>query len=234
MWGLKPPGNAADPRGALLAAWLEKWSDASAEVELSFGEPWPLDGAASWVAAGLLTPGSERTRAFVAALADGELEPSRDQLLEAYAWGRRCATELLWMEDAIAVQRELHRRYAATWSAIGLALSLHRGAPPGGSDAADAVLAAQIERGADLPDLWSQRGLLAAGRGDERRARDHLGRALGLGSADAALMLARMDLARGRMGGARAGFRALLMEDEPHAWALRGWGIALLTANSPE
>jgi len=49
-----------------------------------------------------------------------------------------------------------------------------------------------------------------------------------IGSRDAALLLAWMDLEHGRLEGARAGFRAALYDDPSGAWALRGWGLALL------
>ena len=98
----------------------------------------------------------------------------------------------------------------------------------GDYDGADEVLAAQMALGEGSPDLASQRGLNALGGGREAEALEHLAVALARGSDDAAVILARLDLARGRMRDARAGFRALISRPEPGAWAIRGWGVSLV------
>lgn len=230
--------NDATVEGDLLACWLRLErspertpSEATrpAAADASDAE-WPYGGLASWIAAEVIPPSPARARALVRALG-AEREPTREQVSFAWGYGVELATERLWIDDAIAVQTALHERYDEQWSALNLAMTLHRA---GRVEAAERVLARRAEEHAEtLPveqrrELWSNRGLLALGRGDERVARDRLGRALALGSTDAALVLAREDLARDDDAGARAGFRALLLDEEPHAWALRGWGLTLL------
>lgn len=222
-------------RGELLGAWLDLRAGGAPVEALPGLEPWPFDGPENWIAAEVLAPGGARTRALLEGLADGRPEPSRDQLMLAWTAGLTYAGELLWMEEAVRVQRALHRRYGTVWSVLNLAFTLHRS---GSSDEADALLgeyiaAAEPPAGqaapAELAELWNNRGLIALGRGRERQARDCFGRALALGSTDSALILARIDLSRGNIAEARAGFRGLLLDVEPHAWALRGWGVALLS-----
>ncbi len=230
--------NVETVEGDLLACWLRlertpgrvpSAQTRPVAADASAAE-WPYEGVATWIAAEVIPPSPARARAIVRALAL-EREPTRAQLDLAWRYGIELATERLWLDDAIVVQGGLHRRYDAHWSALNLATTLHRA---GRLEEADAVLARrESEHGESLTDaqrheLWSNRGLFALGRGDERAACDWLGRALALGSLDAALMLAREDLADDEFSRARAGFRALLLDEEPHAWALRGWGIALL------
>lgn len=142
------------------------------------------------------------------------------------------AARALELEDAIAIQSWLAARHPADWSAMDLALSLGMA---GETARADAVLADAIARartaGEPTAELWSRRGILWLGAGDERRGRDGLGHALALGSADASIVLALLDLHQGRPAKARAGFRAGLYDDPPGAWALRGWGLSLLPAD---
>jgi hypothetical protein len=96
------------------------------------------------------------------------------------------------------------------------------------------ILCAAMEQeqaaGRPTHELWNQRGIAAQGFGDDRAARDHLGRALALGSEDAGLVLARMDLVAGRRAAARVGFRAHILNQPPPDWAWRGWGTTLLPA----
>ena len=137
-------------------------------------------------------------------------------------------------EEALVIQRYLFDWHPADWSAMDLALTLGKLERPA---EADAVLAEAIglERAAGrfTGELWNRRGLLALGLDDERRARDHFGRALARGSGDAAVVLARMDLERGSFERARAGFRSQLYDETPSAWAQRGWGLALLPDHTP-
>ena len=97
----------------------------------------------------------------------------------------------------------------------------------------------EAERRAGRPtgELYSRRGLTHLGAGQERLARDDLGRALAQGSSNAAVVLARLDLDRGARRAARVGFRSLLDVDSPGPWEQRGWGLALLggteSATSP-
>lgn len=133
--------------------------------------------------------------------------------------------QALRLEPARAIQQRLHELVQADWSAMDLALTLNR---LEGAAAADPVLEAQIARSPAPAELWAQRGIYWLGAQHEARARDCLGHALAYGSTDAAVVLAREDLARGRTRAARAGFRALLLDERPSPWALRGFGISLL------
>ena len=83
------------------------------------------------------------------------------------------------------------------------------------------------------PELWNRRGLIALGNRHERQARDYLGRALRLGSTNAAVVLARLDLIEGDLERARRGFRALSWSDDPGAWTQRGLGLAHLPVRRP-
>jgi len=154
-----------------------------------------------------------------------------DEAAQRVAWETGVeAARALRIEQAIAIQTALEERHPAAWSGMDLALSLGLAGRP---DEADLVLERSLARAltaepAACGELWSRRGLLWMGQGEERRARDCLGRALARGSRDAALLLAWMDLEHGRLEGARAGFRAALYDDPSGAWALRGWGLALL------
>ena len=189
-------------------------------------DPAPAD--ARWAAIAAREPGPDRASAVGRALKAGGGPLSADHLRLAWEVAVEEATALR-LDGARAIQRVLHDRYAAVWSAMDLSLTLQR---LGEEARADACLASQIarEESAGRPSgaLWSQRGILALGSGDERRARDYLGLGCARGSADAGVVLARLDLDRGRLPAARAGFRALLLDDDPSPWAPRGWGLALL------
>lgn len=202
------------------------------------------DLEARWLRLGETPPSPRRAREAVALLEDtlgirGEL--SAEELRLVWDVGVQEALALRF-EDALGVQEALYALYPAAWSASDLELTLRR---LGRYGEGDAVLAAQIAReeaagGSTSPvaaDLWSQRGIGALGSGDERRARDYLGAGCARGSADACVVLARLDLAVGRLEEARAGFRALLVSQSetsatppPPAspWAARGWGLSLL------
>ncbi|MCZ6596028.1 MAG: hypothetical protein O7B99_00150 [Planctomycetota bacterium] len=221
--------NSGDPRADVLAAHLAQVDGAAAEVVLVLPpKSWPFVGAENWLVAEVHAPHPQRAEAILRALAatPGALAGERLRL----AWGVGVEEALARrLQAALEIQEALHSRYQAAWSAADLALTASRAGAYGRSDA---VLAAQIavERATGRPtgSLWSQRGIAALGSGDERRARDYLGSGCAQGSADAAVVLARLDLDRGRLAAARAGFRALLPAEEPSPWAARGWGMALL------
>jgi len=222
--------RARTPRGWLLGALLagtplEPGAD---DTPSPLGEgSWPFDARESWLLA-LATPSGSELGARAVEEALGGSDEALDERRLQRAWEAGVASaEALDLERAIGIQRALHARHDEVWSATDLVLSLGRA---GRFAEADALLSEALERhaGAAVAELWSRRGLLALGAGNERRGRDYLGRALGLGSADAAVLLARLDLADGRLDAARDGFRSLLLTSSSGAWARRGWGIAQL------
>jgi hypothetical protein len=165
----------------------------------------------------------ERVQAVLQRLAQASALDARAQRV-AWRVGLDEA-QALRLEPARAIQQRLHELVRADWSAMDLALTLNR---LEGAAASDPVLEEQIARSHAPAELWAQRGIYWLGAQNEARARDCLGHALAYGSSDAALVLAREDLARGRTRAARAGFRALLLDERPSPWALRGFGISLL------
>ncbi len=183
---------------------------------------WPLTSIESWIAARVLPPGGARSMCVLAALhKDPEaLEP--DHIILANEVGMELAEDLR-LDEAIRLQRALHARCAAEWSAVNLAMSLKR---MGAYQEASEILATQEERGASA-DLRAQRAILELACGDEMSGRELLGSCLGNGSLDAAQVLARLDLASARLVAARRGFGALLTAEKPGPWALYGWGLAL-------
>ncbi len=220
-----------DPRTWLLRAQLEKWagrdpgmiahrlSETSAEV---------FTGREAWLLAAVLPPGLPRVNAILRAM-DQTPTLTQEALLFSWSVSVEEARDLRLSEGALPIQERLHARYRAPWSAIDLAHTLGL---LGRMDEADAVLAEAIgqEEAAQRPaaDLWSQRGIIALGGGQEDRGRDHLGHALAQGSKDAALVLGRLDLAAGRLDAARKGFRPSILSGDDTGWSLRGWGQALL------
>ncbi len=218
----------ADPlRHDLLGALAgDVSSRASLARTLSTAGDWPLADEESWLAAEVLVDGPTRGRAVLAALRSGG--PDRDRLRLAHEAGVQAAEDLRLVE-AIGIQRLLHGQNKADWSAINLALTLRRS---GDYEGAEGVLGEQSERNDASGEIWSQRGLNALAAGEERRARDLLGKALVRDSQDAGVILARLDLARGRRAEARRAFAALLV-DEPGAWAYRGWGVSLVEEPLP-
>jgi len=224
------------PRGAMLAAHLDRLEEGEGTLTLPAGAAaaWPFRGPENWLAAEVLAPSALRARAIQDALeaTDAALDSRQRRL----AWEVGVdEARALRLDGARSIQEELHRRSLAVWSAMDLSLTLSR---LGLAEAADRVLAEQIEReaaaGRDTGDLWSRRGTQTLGNGDEARARDYLGHGLARGSADAGVVLARLDLESGRIAEARAGFRALLLDPAPSPWAARGWGLTLLPPPSTD
>jgi len=251
------PGEGEQP-AHLLARWNEEsgalTEDAAgrlaAELVERAGElePWPFDAAQSWAWAGMaarageLLPRRHAARAVHEALARepgsdpherGPLERERLML----AWQAAVdAAQAFELDAAIAVQQELERRHRAPWSAMDLALSLGWA---GRSEEAARVLAGALKpaRAQETPrgllgEIYEGLGLLRLGLGDEAGARDYLGHSLLLGSVNAAIVLARMDLQDGRRAAARDGFRAAFAHQDTSGWGLRGWGLAQLPSPS--
>jgi tetratricopeptide (TPR) repeat protein len=219
--------EGADPRGRILAAWLERAAGRALTIELTAAEVDEVSPRAAWLAARVMADGPARDRALTRAL---EGLPAA-QVAEVYgpAYQRYVAlADSYQTERALVLARALHARAQALWSAINLANSLRR---TGRFDEARAVLTEQLERTRDDPDraeLLQARALVAAAAGWRGRERDDLGAALAHGSVDAAVVLGRLALSEGHPGRARAVFRSVLREDPPQAWALRGWGLSML------
>ncbi|MSR61865.1 MAG: hypothetical protein EXS08_05415 [Planctomycetes bacterium] len=222
-------GLAGDVRAELLRAQLERLAgrDPSVVRRLLALEPDPFTPREHWYLADCLPSGPQRAQLALEAL-QSPTELERWQLFLAYNAGVDEARALR-LDGAFSLQNALHERYRAEWSALDLFLTLKN---LGRSAEADAVLAETIERetaaGRRPKVLWEHRGILALGFGDERLARDYLGRAMALGSDDAALLLARLDMVANSTLAARTGFRALILNTPPPDWAWRGWGTALL------
>ncbi|MHC4263839.1 MAG: tetratricopeptide repeat protein [Planctomycetota bacterium] len=123
------------------------------------------------------------------------------------------------------VQVALFEAVPADWSAVNAALTLTRS---GRTEQADEILARRLETTPRAAELWSQRGVLWLGAGDENRALGHFGRAVRYGSVNASFSLGRLALFRGDRAAARAAFRPSIDSPSPHAWALRGWAATLL------
>lgn len=226
-------GLAGDVRAELLRAQLERLSgrDPCEQArKLLALEPDPFTAREHWYLADCLPSGPQRAKVALQAL-QSPTELERWQLFLAFNTGVDEARALRF-EGALPLQRALHERYRAEWSALDLFLTLKN---LGQAAEADAVLAETIERetlaGRRPKVLWEHRGILALGSGDDRLARDYLGRAMALGSDDAALLLSRLDLMAGSTAAARTGFRALILNTPPPDWAWRGWGTALLPAS---
>lgn len=222
--------EATSARGALLGMQLGRLRGGDAVLRLPAAATgaWPFEGAENWLAAEVLEDGPARVRAAQEAVntGGGTISPERVRM----AWEIAVAEARgLRLDAARGLQAALHQRFLATWSAMDLALTETK---LGAYERADAVLAEQILREAQAGQatgaLWARRGLLTLGSGDELRARDYLGFGRARGSLDAGVVLARLDLDHGRLTEALAGFRALLIDDDPSPWARRGWGLALL------
>lgn len=138
------------------------------------------------------------------------------------------AAEAFELERAVAIFEQLTARLDAGWARYNLALARHRAGDGAGAEAALDELLATVPA-AERPALWSQRAIFALGAGRTASARASFGHAIGLGDADAASILAREALARHNLGPARRGFRSALARRTDHPWALRGWGLTLLS-----
>jgi hypothetical protein len=220
-----------DPRAELLRTALESLAGhdtPAAAAKLAALQPSPFSAREHWFLAEVLAPGPARARAVLEALG-GSGDLTRWQFFLAWNTAVDEARAMRYEESTLPIQTELHERYQADWSALDLGLTYKS---LGKSKAADHLLAETIGReaaaGRRTAHLWEQRGILALGSGDERAARDYLGKALLLGSGDAGLVLSRLDLMEGRSESARLGFRALLLDQPTPDWAWRGWGSALL------
>jgi len=197
-------------------------------------EPWPFDARRSWLAAVVLPEGPVRAHAVATAVA--ALDPARAPELSGarlgVAWEAWLAASLdLRFDDALAIGRPVHADQRADWSAQSLALGLARA---GLTDEADRILTEQMPRTSARAALWTQKGIALWGAGRDVPGRRALGIAMLLGSVDASTVVARLDLAAGRLPAARAGFRAALASGEPGPWARRGWGLSQLGPRVPE
>lgn len=182
---------------------------------------------AEWAAVAAMPVGRERAVRAAALLDASRGELSKGVLELAWRVGNDEA-DALRFDSAVPVQRALYEHTPALWSVSNLALSLNR---LEGAAAAEDVLSRWLPeaRSNERADVWSQRGTYWLGAGDAARGRPMLTRAIALGSIDATVVLARDDLGAGRTAAARAGFGAALLEREPSPWAVRGFGVALLT-----
>lgn len=245
---------ASDPNGSaparVLAELLARWKDPGdpqaaprpglSAASLGLTEPFRPrpSGPESWAFAEALGDGPARAAQVLFGL--DQSPPHGDPLTYgrrlnlAWSVGVQEAREGRHEQGALPIQRRLHDLYPGAWSAMDLALTLGL---LGRREEGDRVLAGEIERerleagreGAEDPELWNRRGLLALGVGHERLARNYLGRAVRMGSTNAAVVLARLDLVRGRREEALRGFRALSWERGGGAWTQRGYGLSLLS-----
>lgn len=163
------------------------------------------------------------------------LERLRDRAVELTSLAQNLAfedaqraAEAFELDLSLELFRSLVERTDAPWARYNLAIVEHRA---GDFEASDALLADMLasQPAVEAAGLWSQRGIFAWGAGNDSSALRHFGQALARGSADASAILAREALGRHNLGPARTGFRAALERDRAHPWALRGWGLALLT-----
>ncbi|MFT5051470.1 MAG: tetratricopeptide (TPR) repeat protein [Chlamydiales bacterium] len=167
-------------------------------------------------------------------VSEQELGPLLGEAYDAF----RTEAGALRLPQAEALAVAMHERAQAAWSALTLALLSTR---MGEYDRAEQVLRDQYERtepGPQRVELLERRAIAAAGAGRRERSLDLLGRALIMGGRDAQQMLGREALARADYARAEQLFGALLppitVGKQPYdagevpAWALRGWGLALL------
>ncbi len=174
---------------------------------------------------------------------DAELDAEAGRELLTRAFSRFRGEVDAWrLDGALHLAEALHRRAAATWSAMSLALLQTR---LGLGDAAEATLSQQLARtgpGAERRDLLERLGLARLGAGRRGEALSALGRAWYSGSTNAGQVLGALALSGGQAAEARRLFGALLAVPAPGAgaraqtppWALRGWGLAMVGgANQP-
>ncbi|MEX1023851.1 MAG: hypothetical protein WD226_02135 [Planctomycetota bacterium] len=176
-------------------------------------------------------PGEAAELALATLRANPVLEPGDLETVWGFVQRELAALRLVETEPLLAA---LHERYRAPWTAVNLALVRQKLGDYRAVDALfEATVRAERRRGNATGGLTSQWGILVLGTGDEARARTLLERAYALGSDDAAVVLARWDLALDRPRTARRRVRALMLSPEPPAWAQRTWGLALLTPRRP-
>lgn len=234
-------GPRVGPRGLLVVA-------VSCLLALASGLP-----AASGASAATATASRQRAALPEAPAAERVeavlLELDRTAGSEAFEHVLVRAFELFQQElDALEYEQaerlalSMHAHAQAGWSAWTLALISTR---LGRHERALQLLEqqrAQAQTPQQALDVTVRLALAELGAGRRERARDLLGHALRQGSPDSRQILARMALAQGEFGRARALFGSLLPEmPQPEApatlestpWALRGWGLALLPAGEP-
>ncbi len=225
--------RAGEVRAELLLGDLEFLAgrDSSRVAgRLARAEPGSFTTRERWFLAEQLPPGEVRAREVVAALMDPGPIQSWHVLL---AWN--CAADqirnLQVPGTALAIAENLHARFHTDWS-TGDLVFLQRilGDRDGTEQVITGAIAREEQAGRSTTGLWYQRGLVALSFGDERLARDYLGRALALGSDDANLVLSRLDLVEGDLASARRGFATSILKLPPADWAWRGWGATLLPA----
>jgi tetratricopeptide (TPR) repeat protein len=188
-----------------------------------------LSQGEEWSAVRAMDAGSARGQAVAELLANDNIELAGSDLNLAWEAGQR-AVVALEFELAFGIQEQLYRRAPAEWSGVNLALTAHK---MGEWSLADQVMEELLlERPEDPAKLWSQRGIFALGSDKLHLAREYFGWAICLGSPDATGILAREDLAIHNQSAARTGFRAALVANPDHPWALRGWGLSLLEARA--
>ena len=218
---------------------------------LEFGTPMhvqeaqPAPAADPWTLQATLPDGAERTEAILRSLADAsftQLHPSaqRDRLDVAFH-AFLDAGERFAGDEMLSLAQGLYDRAPAIWSAFCLEGALRRG--HGRYAEADAVIAERLaidgEQIGEMGrvELLERRAIIAAGRGAWAQERALLGPALVHGGRDARQILGLRALSRGDRPEAARLFGALLTDsagDQPvapkdrPAWALRGWGLALL------
>jgi tetratricopeptide (TPR) repeat protein len=185
----------------------------------------------AWTRARELAPGQVRAELLVEALGEVGGEEKDPCLRLAYEEFMN-QTGAFRLDLALPLAEAMHSTAGASWSAMCLALSSTRA---GHSERAREVLAKQLERTPDGPpryELLERLGLAHLGAGREQEARKFLGAAFARGSANAGVVLGRIDLDGGRPERARAIFRSLLDEEPSISWARRGWGLSMLPATT--
>lgn len=193
-----------------------------------------------WEALERMAPGPARGALVLAALEDDPEPPSGRAQSLAFQEATR-ASAAFELDLGLDLFRTLTERLdpggpkldaSVAWAPFNLALLEHRA---GFTGEADRLLADLLARGpaTDRTSLWNQRAIFAYGSGDDARAQQLWGHALGLGNADASAILAREALKRHNLGAAQRGFRAAIARNPEHPWALRGWGLSLLTVPNP-
>lgn len=174
-----------------------------------------------------LEPGEERAQALIELLPRAPAERLRGCLVAAFE-DFMAQSRAFRLDLSRPLAEAMHGRAEATWSAMTLALISTRA---GDSSRAQGVLREQLRRtpeGVEHYELLERLGLARLGAGDSTGALAPLGAAFARGSANAGVMLGRLELRAGRSGRARSIFRSLLDEEPPQSWALRGWGLSMV------